>query len=438
MDLTEGDVLKTILKTSVPLMVAFLLQSSFNVVDAFFVGQISAEALAAVSISFPMIFFIISLGTGVGVGVTSVIARFIGSKQYGEADNVAEHAVLIAVILSFFLTATGLLASPLLFDFIGATGEVKIMALDYLNILLFFAAFMLVAMVGNAILRAEGDMKTPMKVMGVSSIINTILDPILIFVLGWGVKGAAIATILSRGVGMGYLYHHILSGRSSISLNLRDFSYHFNYVRKIFAVGVPSSLSNIIMSVGMFLLTIIVGFYGIDALAAFGVGYRLDSLAILPCMGISAAVISIVGQSVGAGKTGRAREVSLKAGIMASVFMSSIGLLFYVFAPWIVGVFNSSPGVVGYGVSFLRIIPLTYLFVGVAICASSAFLGSGKAMLALISTVFRVIVFTVPAAYILSGMYGVTGIWWGMVAGAFLGLIVTMLFFEFGGWEKHR
>lgn len=435
-DLSEGGIWGTILKTSTPVVVAFFLQSAFNIVDAFFVGRISSEALAAISISFPVVFLIISLGSGIGIGATSVVARFIGAKEHRKADNAAEHALLVAGFLGVSLSVCGFFVAPILFDWIGASGNLKALAVDYINILLFFAVFMLLAMVGNSILRGEGDMTTPMKVMGFSAVLNMILDPLFIFTFGWGVRGAAIATVFSRSVGFLYLMYHIFSGRSWVKLDFRNFRYNPVYIRKIFSVGIPSAASNITMSVGMFLLTVIVGSYGTDALAAFGVGFRLDALAMLPGMGVSIAVVSIVGQSIGAGKMDRARRVTLKAGVMASAFMSVVGLVFYVFARDIIMVFNSSPEVVEYGSSFLHIIPLSYLVVGVAMCVSGAFIGSGRAVLALMATVLRVVVFSVPAAYLLSQYYGVSGVWWGMVVGSFLGFLFSMFLFRFGGWDR--
>ncbi len=436
-DLTEGGILKTILTASTPMVVAFTLQSAFNIVDAFFVGKISAEALAAVSVSYPVVFLIISLGTGVGMGAASVVARFIGAGSQKMADNAAEHAVLAAGVLGVLLTVSGYLAAPTLFDWMGVGGTLKAMALSYLNILLFFAAFMLMVMVGNSILRGEGDMKTPMKVMGFAALLNIVLDPLFIFGFGWGVEGAAWATVVARFVGLAYLTYHIFSGKSWITLDLRNFTYDFDYVKRIFEVGIPSSLSNITMSVGMFLFTTIVGFFGTEALAAFGIGFRLDTLAILPALGVSVAVVSIVGQSIGAGKTERARKITVKAGIMSSALMTVTGFFFYVFAPNIITVFNSDPEVVRHGVSFLRIIPFSYLVVGVSIAFSGAFLGSGKAVYALAATASRVIVFSVPAAYLLSRVHGVSGVWMGILAGSFLGFVVSVVLFRYGNWEQY-
>ncbi|OYT54862.1 MAG: hypothetical protein B6U72_01245 [Candidatus Altiarchaeales archaeon ex4484_2] len=437
-DLTEGGVVETLVKTSWPMVVAFFLHSTFNLADAFFVGKISAEALAAVSISFPMLFLIISLGSGIGVGVTSVVARFIGAKAQKRADNASEHGLLAAFFLGLFLSLAGILAAPFLFDLMGASGSLKIMALDYINILLAFAPLTLLSFVGNSILRGEGDMLTPMKVMGSAAILNIILDPVLIFWAGLGVQGAALATAFSRVYALIFVLYYVHSGRAWVKLDFRNFGFDFEYIRRIFSVGIPSALSNISLSVGMFMLTIIVGFFGTDALAAFGVGFRLDSLAILPGLGVSIALVSIVGQNIGAGKVERARSFTLKAGVMSSAFMSLFGVVFYLFAPEITSIFNSEPLVIEYGASMLRILPLSYIVLGVVFSITGAFLGSGRAPLALLINCSRSILFAVPAAYLLAVKFGfgLEGVWWGIVTGSFASVLVSLVLFRYARLEK--
>jgi putative MATE family efflux protein len=435
-DLTEGGVVSTLLRASAPMVLAFLLQSSFNVVDAFFVGKISPEALAAVSMSFPLVFFVMSVGTGVGVGATSVVARFIGAKEYKRADNAAEHALLASLILGIALTVLLLPGVSYLFDVMGAEGSLKVLGIEYIEIILAFNVVSVLTMVATGILRGEGDMKTPMLVMAASALLNVILDPFFIFTLGLGVAGAAWATVLTQAMGLAYVGYHMLSGRSWIRLRPADFSYDFEYVRQVFVVGIPSSLSNIIMSVGMFFFTVLVASYGTEAIAAFGIGFRLDSLAILPALGVSVAVVSVVGQCVGAGKYERARQATMTAGVLSSVMMVCVGALFFAFAPQLVAIFNSDPKVVEYGTSILRILPLSYLVVGFAISITGAFLGSGKATLALAATFCRVLAFSVPMAYFLSSAVGLSGVWWGIAAGSFLGFLVSLILFRFGGWDR--
>jgi len=435
-DLTEGSILRTIISTSWPMMVAFALHSAFNIVDAYFVGKISAAALAAVSVSFPVVFLIISLSTGVGVGTTSLIARFVGAKELKRAGDVAEHAFVIAVLLSVLFTVAGIASAGTLFNLMGVSSEVKDMACDYIHIILFGSPFFFLAMVGNAIIRGEGEMKYPMYAMGFAAILNIVLDPLFIFTFGWGVSGAAWATVLSRSTAVFIVVLYFLSERTWIKLRFGRFSFNWEYVKGIFSVGLPSSLSNLSMSLGMFLLTAIVAGFGTEALAAFGIGFRLDSIAILPAIGVSVAVVSLVGQNVGARQYKRAEEMTYKAGLMATSIMAVIGVVFILFPEPIVGLFNRDPLVVEYGASFLRIVPLTYFFVGVSIVISGAFLGSGHAIPSLTLTLLRVIVLNVPLAYLLSKSMGVAGVWVGIFLSSLAASIAAIAWFRRGTWKK--
>lgn len=437
-DLTEGGILRTIIATSWPMMVAFGLHSAFNIVDAYFVGKISAVALAAVSVSFPIIFLFVSLATGVGVGTTSLVARYIGSKKVAAAGEVAEHAIIMSFIVALALAAAGIIFSPLLFDVMGVAPDVKALALDYIYIVLLGAPFLFMAMVGNSVIRGEGEMKVPMYVMASASILNIILDPIFIFTLNMGVKGAALATIFARFISVAIIIAYFMSEKTWIKLKFREFRFIVEHVKGILAVGLPSSLSNLSMSAGMFFWTVLVAGFGTEAVAAFGIGFRLDSIALLPAIGISSAVVSLVGQNVGAKKYERAEELTIKAGIMATVFMTVIGVVFYFFPETIISIFNEDALVVSYGVSFLKIIPLSYLYVGVAITISGAFLGSGHAVPSLILNVLRSIILSVPLAFLLSQYMGIAGVWWGITLSSLATTILAILWFKTGSWKLSR
>jgi putative MATE family efflux protein len=278
-------------------------------------------------------------------------------------------------------------------------------------------------------------MKVPMIVMSFSSILNMLLDPIFIFTMGWGVRGAALATVLARTVGLVVVIAYFLSGKSWLKIKFKDFSFKLDYVKGIFSVGIPSSLSNLCMSVGIFLLTVIVAGFGTEALAAFGIGFRLDSLAILPGLGVSVAVVTLVGQNVGAGEYERAREMTLKAGILASVFMTVLGVVFFTFPEEIVRLFNSNPLVLEYGTSFLRIIPFSYLVVGLSMSISAAFLGAGHPIPSFVLSLLRAVLLNVSLAYLLSLYFGVMGVWFGIVASSLLSSLVAVLWFR-RFWSK--
>ena len=434
--MTSGGIYRTIFSTAWPMIVAFALHSAFNIVDAYFVGKISAEALAAVSISFPIAFLFISLATGIGVGTTSLIARHVGAQQFGKAGEVAEHSLILGFISALVLAIIGIVSSPYLFALMGVAEDVSILALDYIYIILAGSPFLFMAMVGNSIIRGEGEMKVPMYVMGSASILNIILDPIFIFTLGWGVKGAAWATLLSRFVAVAITVAYFYSDKTWIKLKFRKFRFNMEYIKDILKVGFPSSLSNLSMSIGIFLWTALVAGFGTEAVAAFGIGFRLDSLALLPAIGISTAVVSLVGQNVGANKYDRAQDITFKAGYFATALMMVFGVIFLVFPEQLISVFNTDPLVVSHGVTFLKIVPLTYLVVGFSITIAGAFLGSGHALPSLAINILRVIVLSVPMAYAFSQSMGVEGVWWGITGSTYIASVVAVIWFRKGTWKK--
>jgi len=296
---------------------------------------------------------------------------------------------------------------------------------------------MFLAMTANSIIRGEGEMKFPMYAMASASILNILLDPLFIFTFGWGVSGAAAATVLSRAVALLIVALYLTSERTWIKLSCCKFRLIMSHVKGIFSVGIPSSLSNLSMSFGMFLLTSIVAGFGTEALAAFGVGFRLDTIAFLPAMGVSIAVVSLVGQNVGASKFDRAEEITLKAAFLATAFMIPIGIVFYTYASQIVSVFNQDPLVVAYGASLLKIFTLSYLMVGFIMAISSAFLGSGHAIPSLFINTLRMLVLGVPLAYLFSKKIGLDGVWWGIIAGTLVTYFIALLWFKKGSWKTH-
>jgi putative MATE family efflux protein len=434
-DLTQGGVIKTILITAWPMVLALLLQTGFNIVDAIYVGRISAEAIAAVSLAFPIMFFIFALGGGIGVGATSIIARFIGSGNIEKADNVAEHALLSGVVLGIIFSILGLIFGKGLLILMGADSLVGL-SLDYLNVIFIGIVFTMIFIIGNNIFRGEGDTKTPMKFMIIATLVNIILDPIFIFVLGLGVKGAAIATVISNFVGCVAVIIGFSMGKSSVKIKPKYFKFDLSIIKDIFKIGIPSSLSQISMSVSMFVLMRIVSVFGPYAIAAYGIGFRLDSIAILPALGLMMAVIPIVGQNVGAGKFERAEKTAYKTAMFAAMFTGLVGLVFLLFPSFFVSLFNNQPDVLKFGVLYLRIIPLSYIFAGIGISISGAFLGAGDPVPALVFTLLRVIIIAIPLALIFSYLFGIVGVWWAISLSAMVASISSLIWFKKGRWKK--
>jgi putative MATE family efflux protein len=426
------------------MMVAFTLHVAFNIVDTIFVGRYSAFALAAVSITFPVIFLIIALASGIGIGVTSFIARLIGSKNVNKAKEVAKHGLMLAVFMWLFFVTAGLLFAKPLFMFLGAEGEILSMSLQYAYTIFIGSFFMFFAFISNSILRGEGDTKTPMKIMVFSTIVNVILDPLLIFGL-WifprlGVLGAALATVIARSISALIVVVYLFKGNGMLKLDFKMPKIDFKVFKEIFHVGIPASLSQSVMSLGMFFMMKIVSFFGPYAIAAYGLLGRLDSVAILPALGIGSAVITIVGHNVGAKKYGRAEGTVWKASLLAAVFMETVGVLFFLFPRFWISIFNKHPDVLSYGMSYLRIVSLTYAFIGLGIVISSAFQGAGKGYPSLMLTIIRLFVLNIPLALIFAFVLklGIEGVWFGVMSAIILSSLIGIIWFKLGTWKKGK
>lgn len=429
-DLTKGDITRNILTTSYPLVLALLLQTGFNIVDAIFVGKISAEAIAAVSMAFPVIFLMLSLASGIGVGATSMIARAIGEKNYRKASNIAEHSILIGFVFTIIFSICGIIFGKQIYSLMGASGALLDLILDYSNIIFAGSIFLFLGIAANNIIRGEGDTKTPMRIIMISALINIVLDPILIFVVGWGVKGAAIATVIARFAatvyGLAYLFH----GQTSIKLNYRIFNYNFNIVKEIFKMGVPTSAAQVAMSISMFVITRIISVFGAAAIAAYGIGFRLDGIIFMPTLGIMATLIIIVGQCVGAKKFIRAEKTVFRAVYITTAFTLCVGILIFMIPKLTVSLFNTNPDVIMYGVSYIRIMAFTYVFIALGMAFLGAFFGAGKAVPPLVINLLRVLIIPIPVAYILSKYLGVVGVWLALAGATVIAGISALIWFK--------
>lgn len=443
-DLTKGSIPKNILDLSLPMMAAFLLHTGFNIVDTIFVGKVSALALAAVSITFPVVFLIIALASGIGIGVTSLIARHLGAKNKKQANNAAEHALILAVAMGIIFTGAGLTLSKPLFILIGATEEMMPIVLSYVNIIFSGSFFMFFAFIVNSILRGEGDMKTPMKIMMLATIINVILDPLLIFGIGifprMGVAGAALATVIARSISAFFAIGYLLKGKADIKIDFKYFKFKSRIIKDILSVGIPASLSQSVMSLGMFFMMKITSSFGPFAIAAYGLAGRLDMVALLPAMGVATAVITIVGHNVGAKNFERAEKTAWTAVLMVMIFTEVIGIIFFMFPEFWIGLFNKNTDIIAYGSSYIRIVCLLYFLMGVGIVISAAFQGAGKGYPSLILTFLRLFVLSIPLAYLLSIIleFGVIGIWLGIATSIIVSAIVAAIWFKLGTWKKGK
>lgn len=431
--LLTGDPKRAILKLSVPMIAAMLLMSTYNLVDAIWVAGLGSDALAAVGFMTPVFMILMGLSVGLGAGVTSAIARRIGAGNREGADNTAVHAILLSLALSAALTLPLILLTGPVAVLLGA-GDTTGLATVYGQTLFTGTVFVLFTNIAYAILRAEGDMKRTMYAMGASSIINIVLDPILIYGAGMGIAGAALATVISIAlVSVVILFWFFVRKDTYVSLSRRVFSPDPSTIIDILKVGLPASLEFFLMSaLAIIINSLLVGISGTDAVAIYTTGWRVVMFAIIPFVGISTAVVSVCGAAYGARKYEHlktAHTFSVWLGVVIAIAMSAITWLI---APQIALIFTYSPESAHLApgiVVFLQIMCLFYPFVPPGIMSGSIFQGTGKGTTSLAISVLRNLLFIALFTWALAvpmGM-GEAGVWWGIVAGDILGGIVGYL-----------
>jgi len=433
-NLLEGSITRNLLVLSAPMIFSFLLQSMFNIVDTFFVAKLGPEAIAAVSMSFPVIFFTIALGSGISIGVGSLIARSIGAKKTEKVNIIAENGFIIAFVISVVISIIGILTIEPLFTFMGATPGILVLIDQYIYITYLWIIVVFAGFVANGILQGEGDTKTPTKGLVIGTVLNIILDPVFIFgflfIPPMGVKGAAIATIIARSIGLMYVFWHLFSGKAFVKLSFKKFVFDKGMCKNILSVGVPASLSQMLMSAGFFFINKIISMFGPLALAAFGIAFRFDTFAFLPALGFSVATIAIVGQNFGAKNYSRVLATTKIASIMAFISMTLFGIIPFVAPKFWLGFFTDNQELIDIGATYIRYVILFNGFIGISLIFSSAFQAVGKAIPAFIITFLRVVLISLPLAYLLAIEIGITGVWIGMILSNIFIAIITPLWFN--------
>lgn len=443
-DLTTGPITSAIWVLAVPMILGSIVRTTWTLVDMFWVGKLGAPALAAVGMSAQVMFVLSTVFMGVGVASTAMVARAIGAGDRERADRVAAQSLLLTLAISIVVTAAGFALAPVLLRGLRASKEVQELGTTYLRIRFVGIAAMFSLFVGAGILRGAGDAVTPFLISSFAAVLNIALDPLLIF--GWlgfpalGVRGAAIASVVSQGVGFLMGAAVLASGRTRIRLRFRAFRPDFSVVWRIVAIGVPSAVQMSLRSLmGMALMWIVAGF-GTTVVAAFAVGRRLQMVAFMPAFGLAAASAALVGQNLGANKPDRAQKSALISMGMTLAIMGTIGLATFILAPRLVSAFNQEPEVVAAGTSYLRIVTFGYAFAACGIVLGRAISGAGDTVPPMLITLVGLWFLQAPLAYALAQWTGLAeqGVWWANVAASVALATMTGTYFFIGRWKRKR
>lgn len=423
-----------LMSMAIPPMISMLIQSLYNIVDSMFVAKIGEDALTAVSLAFPVQTLIVACSVGIGVGVNSYISRSLGREDQEGADSAVAHGLLMAAFVAvLFIIAGQFLLEPF-FRLFSDDPAILADAITYTNICLTFCAGSFIHICIEKVFQSTGSMIFPMLLQALGAITNIILDPIMIFGLfgfpAMGVKGAAVATVIGQHTAMLASLLVFLLGKFAVRLDLRNFHFSWKMIRDIASIAIPNSCMNALGSVLVVgLNSILIGFSN-TAVSLFGIYYKLQTFVFMPASGLTQGAMPIMGFSYGAGNGKRLQHI-LSISLRVCFVIMAVGCVLFMAAPeWLLGLFDASEEMLAIGVPALRIISVSFLPAAIGFILPTMFQAMGQGGYSLAVFLLRQMVITLPAAAILSGSFGLTGIWVSFILAESIAAGAALLFYN--------
>jgi putative MATE family efflux protein len=420
-DLLDQPVPTLLIRLAVPVGVGFFFNTMFNVVDTFYAGLISTQAQAALSLSFPVFFLIIAVGSGISTASTSLIGHSLGSGRHEDAKLYAAQTLSFALIHGLLITLLGLGSAPAVLTMLGASGEYQQIAHSYVGTIFSGAGFFIANQSQNGILSATGDTRSFRNFLIAAFLLNLVYDPWFIYggfgLPPLGVKGIAWATVFIQGMGTLYLFSRVLKTGMVTREAWRLVIPRFRPFRDLARQGLPSSLTMLTVAIGIFVITWFVGRFGKEAVAAYGIAARIEQMVLLPVMGLNVATLALVAQNSGAHRFGRVRE-TVKCALERGLFLIAFGAAaVFIGAEQLMALFTKDPGVVAIGTGYLRIAAFVFGAYVILYINSFALQGIKRPQVSLAIGTFRQIIAPLPVFWFLSLQmrWGLDGIWWGIL-----------------------
>lgn len=417
----KGSILKGLLLIAIPTLLGNFLQSAYQFVDAYRVGKVGKEAVAAVSVSWSIVFLIIALGTGFAMAGTILVAHYAGAKNQAMVNRSAGQTLVCVVAISIVLSLVGFFASEWILSVMGVAPEVMHFAVPYLQTTFCGLTFMFVFSMVQSILRGVGEVNAPLYIIAVTAGMNLIIDPILI--LGWapfppmGPQGAAVSTLILQAISSVIGMWLLCNGKYGIKLSFKDFKPDFEFLKKAFKLGLPASLEMSARALGFVVLVSLVASFGTIALSAYGAGQNINQLIFIPLMALSISTSTMVGQNLWAQQPERAHAIARVSAIVAFISLSIFWALIYRFAPWLISIFieenADNAQVIKIGSDFLKIMAFSLGFIWIQFSLMGVFRAAGNTVLAMVLGIIWMFGLTIPLSYTLSKRtaLGVNGIW---------------------------
>jgi putative MATE family efflux protein len=455
-DMTTGRIAPKLAHLAWPLVLGNLLQTVYNVADMFWVGRVSPEAVAAVSLMFPLSWMFVSTAMGITAATIALVSQHVGAGEDRRADRVVAQTILLTLAVSSALATLGLAARRPLLTLIGARGDVFVEALAYIEVIFLSLPFTFLFFAFRAALQGAGDTKTAMWLMLLSAGLNVVIDPVFILdwgpFLGWGTFGAAVATFISRGAATAAGIYVLLRGGFGVRLRIGDLRPDFDILRKLVDVGYPATLDGWARSFAAVVMAGFVARFGAAPTAAYGIGIRLMSISWSVAGAVGQATATGVGQNLGAKTPDRAARVTWVATAATMGILFAAGALAFAFPARAMLIFIDDPAVVAEGVVFLRVVAPFWAFFGGVMVIQGGFRGAGDTRIALALSLLSRWVLRIPVAVVLAFAWtatlplvgltvggfgiGVEGVWWAFSVGAFGSFVLAIAWFRRGTWRE--
>ena len=439
---TEGKIFNSLLSLALPIIFANILQTTYQLIDTFWLGRLGANAVAAVSLSFPVLFLVLSIGSGLTLAGTVMVAQYKGADNQEMVDFSSSQSVFLILIISIILAIISYFSAGPLMRIIGAGPEIFADSVAYFKVSSLGFVFLFLFFIFQSLMRGIGNVMLPVYVILFTVFLNLILDPLFIYgygpIPGYGVAGAAVASVVTQGLSAAIGLFILFRGNNGIRINLPSMRFNISNLRRTFKIGFPASVEQSTRALGMIMMVIIVTSFGSEVVAAYGIGARILSFIIIPALGFAIATTSLVGQNIGARKIKRAEKVANLSNQIAFFGLTGIGIIMFFFAENLTAFFiPNDPEVIRDGALFIKIMAPSFGLLGVMQVLNGTFNGAGFTKASMLISILSLWIVRFPLAYVLSynTTLGYEGIWWSFPISNLIAAIAAFTYFKMGYWK---
>ena len=438
-DLTQGKVWKIIPAFVFPLLIGNLLQHTYNIVDSVIVGHfLGKEALAAVSASFFIYYFIISIVIGIGSGVTVVISQYYGAKRYDKVQQAFSSILIFTFFIGLLLSVVGVVFAESFFRLTKTPEDVIPGAVLYFRVYIGGTFIFITLNSLLSVFRGMGDSKRPMYFIIITALLNIVLDVLFIMVFEWGLEGVALATVLAQAVGVVASLIYLKKRHSLLSLKRKDLKFDLPLFLKGMKIGLPTSVQQCSLSMGLLALLGVVNIFGTDTLTAYGAAGKIDSLITQAILTLSSAISAFCGQNIGAGSFARVHQGVRFAMVVNVSFSLLVFALICFFGREMMMIFTPDETVISIGYNYLMIVGAVFILHGAMNVMNGAMRGAGDTLFAMVTGIVTLWLIRIPLAYYLSERMGHDGIWWAICISITLGFAATLVYYTSGRWKRRK